>query len=374
MRDRRSMSNASESCEAAVAGDWRWQLQHAIRDLDELAKQLGVGVAALADCVSAARRFPVLVPPYYLSCARTLDRTDPIVRQCLPAAAELAQVSGEDPDPFDEARLSPVPGLVHRYPDRVLFLATNRCAVHCRHCLRKRLWAAPVFSVDASMLAGVLGYLGAHPEVREVIISGGDPLLLETATLDGILAALAAVPSIARVRIASRLPVVLPQRFDRELCRALGRHLPVWLVTHFNHPYELTETAAAAVLALLKAGVPVLNQTVLLRGINDDAAVLAALFTGLLDIRVKPYYLFHGDPVSGAMHFRTGIDRGLAIMGELRGRISGLAMPTFAIDLPGGAGKVPVENRYQCGENGAGQRVFRSYGGHEIVYGEGGVD
>jgi len=350
--------------------DWRWQLCHAVRGAAELQAHLGLDGAGARRLVAVADRFPLLITPYYLSLARGDWPADPILRQCVPDPAEIEAGPAAEPDPFCEDADQPAPGLVRRYPDRVLFIATNRCAVHCRHCLRKRLWRLPPFVVDAQQVERAADYIGRHPEIREVIISGGDPLLLEDAELEHLLGSFRRLPNVELLRLASRLPVVLPQRIDAALCRVLSGAGPTWFVTHFNHPYELTDASAAACGKLVEAGIPVLNQTVLLRGVNDDADVLEELFRGLLRQRVKPYYLFHGDPVAGAVHFRTGIERGLAIMRELRGRLSGLAMPTFAIDLPGGGGKVPLQPDYAVECPGCEGMAFRGFQGDVVPYPE----
>jgi lysine 2,3-aminomutase len=351
--------------------DWRWQLRHALRDADVLATWLGLLPAAREGLRRTAARYPLLATPYYLSLARTPSPEDPIVRQILPDPRELAEDPGGSPDPLAEGRDSPVPGLIHRYPDRALLVTTHRCAVLCRHCLRKRAWAA---TDDAGPwptdFGAALDYLRGHEGIREVLISGGDPLLLPEERLLALLAALRAIPHIEVLRLGSRLPVVLPQRLTPEFCQRLGGRPPLWLATQFNHPHELTAETEAAAEALLRAGIPVVNQTVLLAGVNDDAATLGRLFTGLLRQRIKPYYLFHGDPVAGTLHFRTGIERGLALLAELERDISGLAVPAFAFDLPDGGGKVRLEPARRCGATGDGAPLYRDRFGAPRAYPE----
>lgn len=296
--------------------------------------------------------YPPAVTDYYLSLANPDDPEDPILRQCRPDSRELDDQNIADPDPLAEVRDSPMPGLVHRYPDRVLLIATNQCAVRCRHCLRKRIWAdEQAETIDAEAVEAIVDYLGRHTEVREVLVSGGDPLTLADDYLDHLLSRLRSVSHLEILRIGTRMPVVLPSRITDGLCRMLRTHRPLWLATQFNHPTELTQAARAACEHLLDHGIPIVNQTVLLKGINDNADSLEALFRSLLTFGVKPYYLFHGDPVRGTRHFRTGVPAGLEIMSTLRKRLSGLALPAFAIDLPGGEGKVvltpetPVRDR-----------------------------
>ena len=368
------LSTPTEIFEAPQAAwtDWRWQIRHSARTPEDLAGLLELAPQALRTCRQVAGQYPLRVTPYYLSLAtsRTLD--DPILRQCVPAAEETAADEGSHPDPFAERRLSPVPGLVHRYPDRALLVLTRHCAVRCRHCMRKRLWADAATRDEVlatGQLDAALAYLRRTPQVREVLLSGGDPLLLPIRRLTSILRRLHALPNIDVVRIATRLPVVLPFRLTEIFCRQLGQFQPTWIVTHFNHPAELSAAATDACANLVGAGLPVVNQTVLLRQVNDDPETLRRLFTGLLRMRVKPYYLFHGDPVAGTCHFRTGIAAGLRIMEALQGRMSGLALPVFAIDLPGGAGKVPLfPNREITPSGDARIRSFRGYDGRSVDY------
>jgi lysine 2,3-aminomutase len=352
--------------------DWRWQLRHAVRDPEVLSHWLGLTPEASAAVRRTALRYPVLATPYYLALADRAAADDPIIRQVLPDPRELAVNGAGSPDPLAERRDSPVPGLIHRYPDRALLLATHHCAVLCRHCMRKRAWqpGAPE-EAPPTDFTQALAYLREHTGIREVLISGGDPLLLPEETLFGLLAALQALPHLEIVRLGSRLPVVLPQRLTPEFCAQLGAAPPVWLATQFNHPRELTPETALAVGNLLRAGIPVVNQTVLLRGVNDDAPTLAALCTGLLRQRVKPYYLFHGDPVAGTLHFRTGVERGLELLAELERSVSGLAVPAFAFDLPAGGGKVRLEPPRRCGALPDGTAVYRDREGQPRPYPDG---
>lgn len=347
--------------------DWRWQLRHAVRDPDVLADLLGLDADCRRDLARTAARWPLLATPYYLARARTLTPSDPIVRQILPDPRELLDDPAGSPDPLGEGRDSPVPGLVHRYPDRALLVAGTRCAVLCRHCMRKRVWGAPA-AAAADEYRAALDYLRDHTGIREVLVSGGDPLLLPEARLFGLLDALRALPHIEIIRIGTRLPVVLPQRFTPRFCARLGAAGPLWLATHFNHPQELTAETAIAAERLLRAGIPVVNQSVLLAGVNDDAETLAQLCTGLLRQRIKPYYLFHGDPVAGTLHFRTGVERGLELMAALERSVSGLAVPAFAFDLPDGGGKIRLEPAANAGRSPEGLPLYRDRQGHLRAY------
>ena len=348
--------------------DWRWQLAHSARDFAQVCQYLEIPPDEFIDDRLAAERYPLLVTPYYLSLAHDARRTDPILRQCLPDVAEITEQLGGEADALAEERTSPVPRLCHRYPDRVLFVTGNCCAVHCRHCLRKRDWTKCLPPPTDAELEAVCGYLRAHPEVREVLVSGGDPLMLPEESLRQIVEVLSAVPSIEMLRFGSRVPVVLPQRVTPRLAAILASGKPAWLATHFNHPWELTGESAKAAAILHHAGLSLVNQSVLLKGVNDDAETLGRLFTGLLRIQVKPYYLFHGDPIEGAMHFRTGIQRGLEILNQLRGRISGMALPAYAFDLPGGAGKIRLQPEQVAEYDADGAPVFVSWDGRPVAY------
>lgn len=283
-----------------------------------------------------ASRYPCRITRYYADLIKAPG--DPIWRQCVPLPEEL-QDDLQLPDPLEEERLSPVPGLIHRYPDRVVLLVSNRCAVYCRFCMRKRQVGCGTLQCD---LPAALAYLSAHTEVRDLVLSGGDPLLLRDDELDQLLSALRRIPHLEIIRIGSRVPVTDPERITPQLCAILAAHHPLYLNTHFNHPWELTKQAAQACNLLAGAGIVLGNQTVLLRGINDDLEVLQHLFCGLLRMRVRPYYLHQMDLVQGTGHFRTDLEQGRQLIGALRGRISGMAIPHFVVDLAGGKGKVPL--------------------------------
>jgi lysine 2,3-aminomutase len=270
-------------------------------------------------------------------------------------------------DPLGETAHEVAPHLVQRYPDRVLLLATDRCGVYCRFCTRSRMVGDGGGAVSLDRLGPAFAYLEAHPEVRDVIVSGGDPLTLSTDRLAGLVARIRAVPSVETIRLATRVPVTLPSRITAELTRALRPYHPLWVMTHFNHPRELTPAAARACARLADAGFPVMNQTVLLRGVNDDAAVLEQLFRGLVRWRVRPYYLLQMDPVRGTGHLRTPLSTGVALMERLQGRLTGIALPKLIVDTPGGMGKVPVGPDYVV-ERSPGRTVLRTHRGVSVEY------
>jgi lysine 2,3-aminomutase len=340
--------------------DWRVLLTHGVNTGEEAARAYGGDASALAE---AARAFPVRINAYYRSLIGSPD--DPIARQVVPAAAELDDAGGVA-DPLGEDADMPVPHLVHRYPDRVLLLVTYQCAVYCRFCTRKRDVGARPTPTGAETRRAV-EYIRAHPGIRDVIVSGGDPFLLSDERLGAILASLRAVPHVEILRVDTRVPCVLPQRVTEALCRELAKHHPVFVNTHFNHPRELTPEATTACERLADHGIPVGNQTVLLKGINDDPEVMTRLMQGLLRMRVKPYYLYQCDPVSGTAHFRTPVADGLRIMAALRGHTSGMAVPTYVIDAPGGGGKVPLLPEGVVAMDDE-RVVVRNYEGQEFTY------
>lgn len=360
--------HASLNVVAADASDWRWQLQHAVRTTDELAARLRLSEAELAGARAAeAAGLPLLVTPYYLGLIDAEDPACPIRRQVVPHADEARTVPGDLVDPLGEQAHEVAPDLIRRYPDRALLFATDRCAVYCRFCTRSRLVGAGGGARSEERLAGAFAYLESHPEVRDVIVSGGDPLAMSTERVLALVARLRRIQSIETIRLATRVPVVLPQRITDELLGALRPHHPLWVMTHFNHPRELTDASRAALRRLADAGFPVMNHSVLLRGINDDAATLAALFRGLVRERARPYYLLQADPVRGSSHLRTPLDTGIRLLGELQGRLSGIALPKLIVDTPGGFGKVPVGPDYVLARDGKMTR-FRSPRGVEVEY------
>ena len=322
---------------------WQSVLKKSITTAGELAHHLDVPEEEIA---RVAGVYPMRINPYYMALIRRHGA--PLLRQAVPDIRELHDPDGMT-DPLAEEDLSPVPNLVHKYPDRALLLVCSECAMYCRFCTRKRKVGTPGMAISRQGVRAGLDYLRRTPQVREVLLSGGDPLLLTDQRLDELLAELRAIPSIEVIRIGSRVPCTLPMRVTRELADMLARHHPLYINTHFNHPAELTAEAAEACGRLADAGIPLACQTVLLRGVNDDAEVLRRLMRGLLAMRVRPYYLFQADLTRGTAHFRTTIDRGLAIMRQLIGHLSGMAVPTYALDAPGGGGKIPLTPDYVTG-------------------------
>ena len=339
---------------------WEKSLRNCITSPEELA---GLFHAQGGDLAQVVRRYPMRITPYYLGLIR--EPGDPIWRQCVPDPEELHDLA-QSPDPLDEERLSPVPGLIHRYPDRVVFLVSTACAVYCRFCMRKRgvgcqgMSSAPVDEAAA--------YIAAHPEIRDVILSGGDPLLLSDERLEVILAALHRIPHVEIIRIGTRAPVTLPERITAKLARMLKRYQPLYVNTHFNHPREVTFASAKACARLADAGIQLGNQTVLLKGVNDDPLVMRELMQRLLAIRVRPYYIHQMDLVQGTAHFRTRVAEGVKVVAALRGHTSGLAVPHYVIDLPGGKGKVEVSSA-RFSEDGS-LLTVTNYLGDEISYRE----
>ncbi len=319
---------------------WQKILKNSITSPRELAEQLGCNVLELEQ---VAAKYPLRINSYYLDLIKKTGK--PLFRQAVPDVRELHDQRGMV-DPLDEENLSPVPNLVHKYPDRALFLVSRECAMYCRFCTRKRKVGKKEMVINDQTIAAGLKYLQATPEIKEVLLSGGDPFMLSDRKLDNLLTALRAIPSIEIIRIGTRIPCTLPMRITPALTAVLKKHHPLYINTHFNHPAEITEEAARACTRLADAGIPMGCQTVLLRGVNDDPEIIKNLLRKLLAIRVKPYYLFQADLTRGTDHFRTRIETGLEIMQQLIGHISGMAIPTFALDAPGGGGKIPLTPDY----------------------------
>jgi len=348
--------------------DWRWQLRNAVTSLDDLARAIPLSPSEVAGTRRAEEQgLPLRITPYYLSLIDRADPACPIRRQCIPESREGDDVPGDLADPLGEVDHEVAPHLVQRYPDRVLLLATDRCAVYCRFCTRSRMVGGGDGAVSIEALQPAFAWLLAHPEVRDVIVSGGDPFAMATERLARVVAEVRAVPSVETIRLATRVPVTLPMRIDAELLEALRPHHPLWVMTHFNHPRELTPQAIAACARLVDAGFPVNNQTVLLAGINDDERTLEALFRGLVRARVRPYYLLQADPVRGTGHLRTPLARGVELMAHLQGRVSGIALPKFVCDTPGGRGKVPLSADAIVARSGR-ATTLRTFRGEDVDY------
>lgn len=348
--------------------DWRWQVRHAVTRLETLEQQLHLSEEERQGARRAQEAgFPMSITPYYLSLCDKFDPACPVRKQCVPHALEAQEVPGDMVDPLGEVDHEVAPHLVQRYPDRVLLLATDRCAVYCRFCTRSRMVGDGGGAVSLEQLQPALAYLRSHPEIRDVILSGGDPLAMATERLVRIVAALREIESVDTIRLATRVPVTLPMRVTAELVKALRPYHPLWVMTHFNHPKELTPAAKKACARLADAGFPVMNQTVLLAGINDSPEVLTELFRGLVKTRVRPYYLLQTDPVRGTGHLRTPLARGIAIMEALQGRLSGIALPKFICDTPAGRGKVPLLPNYVV-STGQGETVLRTFRQEHVTY------
>ncbi|MEJ2740057.1 MAG: KamA family radical SAM protein [Dehalococcoidia bacterium] len=326
--------------------DWKWHFQNRITTIAKLSELMPLSRKEQAQLKLVTRRYPFAVTPYYLSLIDTNDPEDPVRKQSIPSILEITMGMMGCEDPLEEKRDSVVPGLVHRYSDRVLMVLTDICPMLCRHCTRKREWQHGSWTRTAEEVDAMLDYIRQHSEIRDVIISGGDPLTLSTQRLESIISRIRAIKHVEVIRIGTRFPVVLPQRIDDELCAMLSRYSPIWLNTHFNHPREITPEAAQACDRLLRSGIPVNNQSVLLRGINNSVETQLKLCQGLLRIKVRPYYLFQCDEVQGTEHLRTPVEDGMKIIEGMRGRTSGLAIPLYVIDLPQGGGKVPVQPNY----------------------------
>ena len=349
--------------------DWRWQAKHAITTLHALNAALNLSAEEQIGAARALEQgLPISITPYYLELCDRSDPSCPIRMQCVPRAAESTVAPGDLRDPLGEEHHEVAPNLVRRYPDRVLLIATDRCSVYCRFCTRSRLVGNGGGARSAAALKPAFEWIRSHPEIRDVIVSGGDPLLMSTGRLEGLLGEIATIPHVDTIRLATRAPVTIPQRVTDELCGAIrGVNKAVWVMTHFNHPKELTTEAMDACALLTDHGLPVMNQTVLLRGVNDHAQTLSTLFRGLVRNRVRPYYLLQMDPVSGTSHLRTPLRRGISLMRELQGRISGIAVPKFIVDTPGGRGKVPAGPNYILKESD-GTTTLETFRGERVDY------
>ena len=322
--------------------DWKWQLRHSYKDLSQLESVLKLSTRERA-ALSEDRKLPTQITPYYASLLDPDDPTAPLRRTMVMTPDEFVHSPGEADDPLGEDGHLKVPGLVHRYPDRVLFLVTPLCPVYCRYCTRSRMVGDPVsHGLGVKQWTAALDYIAATPQIRDVLLSGGDPLLLTDDKLEWLVSRLRAIKHVELIRIGSKVPVALPQRLTSALARMLKKYHPFWMSIHFMHPDELTPEVERGCATLANAGIPLGSQTVVVKGVNDDEATMTRLMRGLVKIRVKPYYLFQCDPVSGTAHFRTPVSRSLELVRGLRGHTSGYAVPTFAIDAPGGGGKVPL--------------------------------
>ncbi|MCL4424343.1 MAG: lysine 2,3-aminomutase [Firmicutes bacterium] len=326
--------------------DWHWQVAHRITTVQQLKEVIDLTPEEEEGVRTSLRHLRMAITPYFASLIDPQDPRCPIRRQSVPTQEELVQRPGEMADPLFEDTYSPVKGLTHRYPDRVLFLVTDQCGTYCRHCTRRRFAGETDRSLPGSQIDQALAYIRTHPEIRDVLVSGGDPLLLGDGPLEHILRQLREIPHVEIIRLGTRTPSTLPQRITPELLSMLRRYHPLWVNVQFNHPKELTPESKRALADLADAGIPLGNQSVLLKGINDCPEIMKELVHELVKARVRPYYLYQCDLVEGIGHFRTSVARGVQIMESLRGHTSGLAVPTFVIDAPGGGGKIPVGPQY----------------------------
>ena len=347
--------------------DWRWQFKNRITSVEELARYIPLSLKEQAELKLVTAKYPLAITPYYLSLINLDDPNDPVRKQAVPSVLEITMGTVGMEDPLEEKRDSVVPGLVHRYPDRVLMVLTVICPMLCRHCTRKREWRNGGWVRTPEEVEAKLAYVRQNKQVRDIVISGGDPLTLSTRRLEEIISRLRQIEHIEIIRIGTRYPVVLPQRIDAELCAMLSRYGPIWLNTHFNTHREITPESTAACDRLLRAGVPVNNQCVLMRGIKDTVEKQMKLCQGLLKIKVRPYDLFQCDEVQGTEHLRTPIETGIKIIEGLRGHTSGLAVPTFAVDLSHGGGKVSLQPNYLLSETEDGF-LLRNYQNRVLHY------
>ncbi len=340
---------------------WEWQLRNSIRSLQALQKVLQLSEEETRAMAAESGNLPLRITPYYASLLDPADPSQPLRRSVVPVTAEQVFSCGEAADPLGEDGHSRVPGLVHRYPDRVLFLVTGFCSSYCRYCTRSRLVGDQnKRHLNREQWDRALSYIELNPEVRDVLLSGGDPLTLPDAGLEYLLTRLSRIPHVEFVRIGTKVPVVLPQRVTPALAAMLKRFRPLWMSLHFTHPDEITPESAQACERLADAGIPLGSQTVLLKGINDSVPVMKKLMHELLKIRVRPYYLYQCDPILGSSHFRTPVEKGLEIIEGLRGHTSGYAVPHYVVDAPGGGGKIPLLPDYYQGREG-GDVLLRNY-------------
>ncbi len=334
--------------------DWKWQVRNRIRKLEVLEKMINLTDDEKASVEKRTGNLPIAITPYYTSLLSPENPDQPLRKTHIPVGGEFVNTVGEDPDPLSEDASTTTPGLVHRYPDRVLFLTTGFCSTYCRYCTRSRMVGETngEYSFSTSQWEKSAQYIEAHPEIRDCLLSGGDPLSIGDDKLEWLLERLRRIPHLEFIRIGTKIPVVMPQRITKNLCRILKKFHPLWMSIHYTHPDELTPEAREATTRLADAGIPLGSQTVLLKGINDEAPILKELYHKLLTMRVKPYYLYQCDPVSGSAHFRTPVEKGLEIIRQLRGHTTGYAVPQFVIDAPGGGGKIPLLPDYILGRDG----------------------
>lgn len=349
--------------------DWRWQVANRVTTLEDLKKVLPLTQEEEFGINECLKNLRMAITPYYASLINPDDPDDPIRRQSVPTIKELHISKADMKDPLHEDTDSPVKGLTHRYPDRVLFLITDKCSMYCRHCTRRRFAGHTDSSLPMRDIERAIRYIRNTPEVRDVLLSGGDPFLTSDERLEYIIKNLRSIPHVEIIRIGTRTPVVLPQRITPQLVNMLKKYHPIWINTHFNHPDELTDKAREACTMLADAGIPVGNQTVLLRGVNDCVNIQKKLVQGLVKSRVRPYYIYQCDLSQGIEHFRTKVSKGIEIIEGLRGHTSGFCVPTFVVDAPGGGGKIPVMPQYVISQSPS-KVIMRNYEGVITTYTE----
>lgn len=349
---------------------WNWQIRNSICSLDQIQRIIRLTPDEYDAILRRTSGLPFRITPYYASLMSSGDPTQAIRRSVIPVTDEYTRCPGEEQDPLSEEHMSPVPGIVHRYPDRVLFLTTGFCSTYCRYCTRSRMVGNNgKFKGSITQWQQAIAYIERTPQVRDVLLSGGDPLTLPDSHLDYLLSSISRIPHVEIVRIGTKVPVVLPQRITPKLLRILKKYQPLWMSIHFTHPDELTPETQAACNQLADSGIPLGSQTVLLKGINDTVDILKDLFHGLLKIRVRPYYLYQCDPILGSAHFRTTIEKGIEMIEGLRGHTSGYAVPHYVVDAPGGGGKIPLLPDYFQGRAN-GQVILRNYERKSFAYPE----
>lgn len=326
--------------------DWKWQVKNRVETLEELKKYIKLTPDEEEGVAKSLQTLRMAITPYYLSLIDPNNPHCPIRRQAIPTAAELYQSPADLLDPLHEDEDSPVPGLTHRYPDRVLFLITDQCSMYCRHCTRRRFAGQHDCESPSARIQASIDYIARTPQVRDVLLSGGDALMVSDKMLESIIQRLRAIPHVEIIRLGTRTPVVCPQRITDDLVNMLKKYHPIWVNTHFNHSNEVTPESMAACAKLADAGIPLGNQSVLLRGVNDDSQIMLDLVHNLVKMRVRPYYIYQCDLSMGLEHFRTPVSKGIEIMENLRGHTSGFCVPTFVVDAPGGGGKIPVMPNY----------------------------
>lgn len=349
--------------------DWKWQVKNRIETLDELKKYINLTPEEEEGVAKSLQTLRMAITPYYLSLVDPEDRKCPVRKQAIPTGAETYQSAADLLDPLSEDEDSPVPGLTHRYPDRVLFLITDMCSMYCRHCTRRRFAGQHDKESPSERIQKAIDYIAATPQVRDVLLSGGDALMVSDKMLESIIQRLRAIPHVEIIRIGTRTPVVCPQRITDDLVSMLKKYHPIWLNTHFNHSKEITAESSAACAKLADAGIPLGNQSVLLRGVNDCVHTMKNLVQNLVKIRVRPYYIYQCDLSMGLEHFRTPVSKGIEIIENLRGHTSGYAVPTFVVDAPGGGGKTPVMPNYVISQS-PGKIVLRNFEGVITTYTE----